>query len=158
MLYKILKELNINFTEIEHEPVYTIEEAKKIKTKIVGDGTKSLFLKDKKQNFYLYILDENKKADLKSLAKILATSKLSFGNSIELKDVLGLENGGITPLGIINNLDHNITILISECLQDHFLLFHPNVNTKTISIFYNDLIKFINYYQNPYLIIKDKDM
>lgn len=154
MLYEILQKLNIHFTEIEHELVFTIKEAQNIKTKITGLGTKSLFLKDKKPNFYLYILEENKKANLKYLTSILNVKKLSFASSEELKNILGLENGGVTPLGIINNSEHNVKILISEDLQDKFLLFHPNVSNKTISISYNDLIKFIEYNKNPYLIIK----
>ncbi len=156
MLYDILKKLNINYKEIEHEAVFTILEAKKIKTKIDGIGTKSLFLKDKKNNFYLYILDEDTKADLKNIACILNTKKLSFGSSLELKDILNLEIGGVTPLAIINDKNHSLKILISRDLQNKQLLFHPNVNTKTISISYNDLIKFIDYNQTQYVIIENK--
>ena len=43
-LYKVLDELNIKYQEIEHEPVYTIGEAKQIDNKIDGVGCKNLFL------------------------------------------------------------------------------------------------------------------
>ena len=52
---ELLTKLEIPFQVVEHEPVCTIEEANHISNMIEGIGTKSLFLKDKK-NYYLIIL------------------------------------------------------------------------------------------------------
>lgn len=49
-VYDILKELNIKYTRYEHEPIYTVEEAKKIEEIIPRKKCKNLFLKDSKNN------------------------------------------------------------------------------------------------------------
>ena len=64
-LYNIFKKLDIKFEEIEHEPVFTIEQAQAIKNRIKGTGCKNLFLTDKRGKYILTILEENKKANIK---------------------------------------------------------------------------------------------
>ena len=49
---ELLTKLEIPFQVVEHEPVCTIEEANHISNMIEGIGTKSLFLKDKKKNYW----------------------------------------------------------------------------------------------------------
>ncbi len=151
-LYEILDKLEITYDEIEHEAVYTIEEAQKIESKIDGIGSKNLFLKDKNNNYYIYVLREDKRADLKELAKYLNTSKLSFGKDDELKEVLSLEKGGVTPLAVINDKDKKVTIIIDKDLVGIKVLHHPNVINKTMSLEYNDLIKIIEYAEHKYVI------
>ena len=152
-IYEVLKKLNIKYSEIEHKAVYTIEEAKELENMIEGTGCKSLFLKDK-DNFYIYILKDDKRAELKQLEKTINSKCLHFASEDELYNILGLKKGSVTPFGIINDEEHRVIILIDEDLKNKKLLFHPNINTKTISIEYNDLIEFIKYQTNKYLIIK----
>ena len=52
--------------------------------------------------------------------------------------------------GIINDDLNKVTLLIDKDLMNNKLLFHPNVNTKTMSITYDDLIKFIEYENHKY--------
>lgn len=150
-LYAVLKELNIIYEEISHDKVMTIEEAKKIENMIDGIGSKSLFLTDKK-NYYLVVLEENKKANIKDLMVVIGCKKLSFASSDRLKEVLDLEEGSVTPLGIINDENNKVILLIDHELKDKKILFHPNINTKTISIWYNDLIKFTEYFDHKYIV------
>jgi len=150
-LYNVLKELNIFYEEISHNKVMTIEEAKKIENMIDGIGSKNLFLTDKKK-YYLVILEENKRANIKELINIIGCNKLSFASSEKLKEILGLEEGSVTPFGIINDKDHRVVLLIDKDLRDNQLLFHPNINTKTISVNYDDLIKFIEYENHEYIV------
>lgn len=148
-LYEVLESLNISFKEYSHEPVYTVKEAQKLN--LEGFGCKNLFLKDKKK-YYLVIIPEEDKADLKELSKMLETSKLSFASALSLKEILDLEQGSVTPFGIINDKENQVLILIDQNLENKILLFHPNVNTKTIALSYQNLIKFIEYENHDYLI------
>lgn len=151
-LYEILDKLEITYEEIEHEVVYTIEEAQKIECEIDGVGSKNLFLKDKNNNYYIYVLREDKRADLKELAKYLNTSKLSFGKDEELKEILNLDKGGVTPLAVINDKDNKVIIVIDKDLVGIKVLHHPNVINKTMSLEYDDLIKIIEYTEHKYVI------
>ena len=151
MLYEVLKELNIEYEEVSHEKVMTVEEAMKLENMIDGIGSKNLFLTDKK-NYYLIILEENKRANIKELVNILECKKLSFASSERLKEVLDLEEGSVTPFGIINDKDNKVVLVIDKDLIGKKLLFHPNTNTKTMSVTYDDLIKFIEYEKHKYVL------
>lgn len=156
-IYDKFKELNIVYDEIEHEAVYTVEEAQKLERMIDGVGCKNLFLTDKKGHYYLYVLEDYKRADLKSLALYLKVLKLTFGSEEYLNKLLGLSKGSVTPLGIINDLKHEVVLIIDSDLVDKKLLCHPNINTKTISIEYKDLIRLIDNQGNRYIIYKEEN-
>lgn len=64
-LYQVLDDLKIEYKQVEHLPVFSAEESQKIKMKIQGVGGKNLFLTDKKGGYYLVILPDEKKANLK---------------------------------------------------------------------------------------------
>ena len=149
-LYEVFNELNIKYEEVAHQKVMTVEEAMNIENMIEGIGSKSLFLTDKKK-YYLVVLEENKRADIKELMSVIGCKRLSFASSERLKEVLDLEEGSVTPLGIINDKDNKVVLLIDKDLKDNKLLFHPNINTKTMSISYDDLIKFIEDQNHKYM-------
>lgn len=152
-IYEVLKELNISYKELSHQAVYTVEEAKKIKNQLPGIGCKNLFLKDKNKNYYLLVVEEDKRANLKELEKNLNTKNVRFASNEELKSILNLEPGSVTPLGIINDNEIKVFLIIDKDLENKKLLFHPNTNTKTISLEYNDLIKIIEYTNHKYILM-----
>lgn len=148
--YKTLQKLNISYKEVEHKSVYTSAEAEFIKELIAGIGVKNLFLKSSKKEYYLVLTPDDKKVDLKALSKLI-NSHLSFASAEELKNILKLESGSVTPLGLINDIKHEVIVLIDKDLQEKLILVHPLVNTKTISLEMKDLIKLIEYLKNAYL-------
>lgn len=153
-IFEVLNNLNIEYQLLEHKPVYTVEEAKQLENMIEGIGCKNLFLKDKQHNYYLLVIEEDKKADLKHLASFLNTSKLSFASSDALKEILNLEPGSVTPLSIINDKNNKCKIILDKDIENKKILVHPNTNTKTLSIEFNDLIRVIDYTNHNYIIYK----
>lgn len=151
-LYEIFKQLGISYQEVSHSAVYTIEEADQLNIDLDGIECKNLFLKDK-HHFYLYMLEEHKRADLKVLRNQIGSGPLSFVNEEYLMEKLSLIPGSVTPLGIINNISHDVIILLDHDLLDYYVWVHPNMNTKTMSLSCRDLIRFIEYCGNPYQII-----
>lgn len=150
-LYDILNKLSVEYKEIEHEPVFTIEQAQFIKNNIDGTGCKNLFLTNKKRSYYLVLLDESKKANIKEIAALVNESHLSFASMEELKEILNLDQGSVTPLGIVNDKNNLVVLIIDKALKDKILLVHPNTNKRTISISYNNLIRFIEYENHKYI-------
>jgi Ala-tRNA(Pro) deacylase len=61
-----------------------------------------------------------------------------------------LDIGSVTPLGIINDEDNKVTLLLDKELKSEKVLMHPNINTRTLSLHYNDLLKFIEYTNHKY--------
>ena len=152
-IYDILRELNIRYEEIEHKAVYTIEEAMQedIPSKIEGIECKNLFVKSKTR-YYLIFLKAEKRADLKAIANLVGEAKLSFANEEELKNRLNLTIGSVTPLGLINDRDNLVTLLIDKELENQKVLAHPNVNTKTVSMQSSDLIKLVEHIKHQYIL------
>ena len=150
-LYETLKNLGIEYQEISHKAIFTVAEAlkEKIASRIEGTECKNLFVKSKSR-YYLIFLDAGKRADLKFLARLAGESKLSFASDDELNSVLNLEAGSVTPLGIINDSENKVTLLLDRELAGKRILVHPNTNTRTISISFDDLLKFISQTDHEY--------
>ena len=150
-VYDVLKKLDIDYEEIKHEPLLTVQNAHdlKISNKIDGIECKNLFVKSKK-SYYIIFIKSNKKADLHELSKLINESRFSFASPKELKEILNLDIGSVTPLSIINDKDNKVSLILDQELENKKVLVHPNVNTKTLSIYYNDLIKYIEYTNHKY--------
>ena len=98
-------------------------------------------------------MEETKRANIKDIAKLVNESHLSFASEIELNNILKLKPGSVTPLGIINDKDNIVTLIIDNELKGKKILLHPNTNTKTIVLSYDDLIKFIEFEKHNYILI-----
>ena len=147
---KKLYELNIHYKLIDHPAVYTIDTMDELHLNKNGHIVKNLFLKNSNgKKHYLVVLKGDKKADLKSIKSQINSTALSFASEERLEKHLGLSKGAVTPLGIINDDEHLVNIVLDEDLKNEEILgVHPNVNTSTVFISYNDLIKFINSFGN----------
>lgn len=152
-IYDILKELDIRYEEIEHKAIYTAEEAlqENIANRIDGIGCKNLFVKSKNK-YYLIFIKAEKRAELKLVAELLNETRLSFASEKELKDILNLTIGSVTPFGLVNDRGNLVTLLIDKELENQKVLVHPNVNTKTVSIQLSDLIKLIEHIKHQYIL------
>lgn len=146
-----LNELNIKYEKIEHKAVYTMEE---MEAELQGYNTdsiiKNLFIRDeKKQNYYLVLVEKNKKMNLKELRRNIESKPLTFANEEDLYKYLGLTKGSVSPLGILNDKEHFVKVLIdSELLNFDTLGVHPCDNTATLFINTQELINLIKNNNN----------
>lgn len=152
-IYDVLDKLSISYEEITHDAVKTVKEAKEIENMIDGVPVKNLFLTDNENSYYLIMLEAHKRADLKKITRLVNKKHLSFASVNDLKDILKLDPGSVTPLGIINDRDNKVKIVIDKDLAGMKILVHPNVNIKTISINFDDLIMFIKYENHDYILM-----
>ena len=71
-LYQFLQEKGIEYEVVEHEAVYTVEEADALHLPYPETGTKNLFLRDdKKRNYYLLTVQEHRIINLKELQEMI---------------------------------------------------------------------------------------
>ncbi len=153
VVFDILHENEIKYDVVEHPAVFTVDEALELVPKINGIGCKNLFLKDSNKVYYIYVLIESKRADFDNLSQVLGVDKIKFASEKELYDKTKLMRGSVTPLGIINNDEKDVIVLLDKDLLDNKILMHPNINTKTISMYFNDLIKVIDSVKGKYKIV-----
>ncbi len=150
-----LQKLDIKYEMVNHPAAKTTEEADAYIAGKIGVRTKSMFLKDKKKNFYLVIMDDAKRMDFKEFQELTGTKRISMAHDSDIEDQLGLEAGIVSPFGIMNNTAHNIQIYFDQDMLDENipLTFHPNINTHTIFLSAADLMKFIKAQGCDYQII-----
>ena len=114
-LFSLLDELEIKTTTCRHAPLYTVEKSQELRGEIKGGHCKSLFLKDKKNNFILAVLSEDRRLDMKALfqSDYLNVGRLSFASTERMIDMLGIKPGSVTPFSLIN-LDHKELIIVLD--------------------------------------------
>jgi len=142
-LLSTLTALDINYENHEHPPVFTVEQARTHCAHIPGGHCKNLFLRTKKKAMWLVVLHEDTHASLKTLATLAGAGGWGFASEERLLQHLGVAPGSVTPLALINDVDHSVSLVIERRLMDYALLnFHPLVNSATLSLTPADLLKF----------------
>lgn len=144
-VYLKLKELNIEYLKIDHIPIYTIDEANNLDIENKEYIAKNLFLRDdKKRNYYLLVVKSSKKIDLNDLKNKINSRRLSFASEIDLEKYLKLKKGSVTPLGVLNDVERKVKVIIDEdILKEEIVGVHPNDNDATVFMKTKDLIRII---------------
>ena|SRR5687768_13345950 len=144
-VFDALTALGIQYDSYDHPAVFNSEDAEQHWRKIPGTQVKNLFLRNKKgDRHYLVILGIDKRADLKTLVKIIGDDRFSFGSPERLMDKMGLTPGSVSPFGLLHPNSGGLLVIIDEDLRKaERLLFHPNINTATVTLSFADLQKFL---------------
>ena len=104
-IYSLLEAKGIAFEKLEHEAVYTMEDMDKAGITAKGTVCKNLFLRDAKgKNHFLVTVPEEKQVDLKLLAEIIGSTKLSFASADRLAKYLCVEQGCVSPFGAVDKV------------------------------------------------------
>jgi Ala-tRNA(Pro) deacylase len=100
-----LNKSRIKFVEIEHKPVFTSEEAAKVRGVPMSWGMKTLLLRSSKQKqFFLVVLPGDKKPDSSKVRRLLGLKGLRFASAAEVKEIMGCEIGACYPFGNLPGL------------------------------------------------------
>ena len=139
-----LDALGIAYRNHGHAAVFTVEEAKALRGELTGGHIKNLFLRNKKEEMWLVVAEEDKRIDLKALGERLGAGKLSFGSADRLLRYLGVLPGAVTPFGIINDKDRKVSVVLDRDLMGfNPVNAHPLVNNMTTALSPQDLVKFL---------------
>src|SRR6516164_2422597 len=81
-LFRFLDGLGIEHVTKDHAPVFTVAESVALRDEIPGGHTKNLFVKDKKDRYFLLTVEENATVDLKTVHTLIgASGRVSFGRA-----------------------------------------------------------------------------
>ena len=155
-VFKELDKMGIKYEVVEHPPALTTQEADDYIEGKEGVRSKTMFMSDKKKrNFYLLILDDAKRLDIKKIGELIGEKSLRLGNEENLKNKMNLQFGVVSPFGLLNNNEKDIKVYIDkELLNEEIITFHPNENTATIFIKMNDMFKFFDNLNYKYELIE----
>ena len=155
-IYRFLDENGIIYERYDHPPVYTCEEAERLVPPLAAASTKNIFLRDKAgKRHFLVVIGYEKRVELKSLSTLLGVRNLSLASSERLERHLGVDPGSVSLLGIVNNPDHSVEIVIDEDLwRAEALACHPLVNTSTLVISRDDIERMIGVTGHEFRVMK----
>ena len=92
---------------------------------------------------WLITLMEDKRTDLKALAEVLGSGKLSFASRERLTQYLGVYPGSVTALAIYNDTAGHVAFVMDRDLFDHASInVHPLRNDMTTNMKTQDVVAF----------------
>lgn len=145
-VYDRLKELSISYEVVEHPPAFSTEEADNYIEGKEGVRTKTLFLCNrKKKEFFLVVMDDKKRLDIKKLGDLIGEKGLQFASEEKLMEKMAVAPGAVSIFGLLNNSARDIKVYFDkEILSDSIMTFHPNDNTKTLFLSTDDIRRFLS--------------
>lgn len=157
LIYKLLDELGIKFTRVDHEAVCSIDECKAIDEILApAKHCKNLFLcPTNKSKYYLLVMDENKKFNSGKISKQVNSSRLQFGNDEDLLRYLGVKPGAVGALALRADLENKVQLLVDEdVLAAEYVTGHPGVNTASVSMKTSDMFgTYIKSLNHDYIVV-----
>jgi Ala-tRNA(Pro) deacylase len=155
-VYEALDGLGIQYEKYEHPAVFTGDEAAQYWGPIPATQVKNLFLRNKKgDRQYLVILEIHKQADLRDLVKVIGDDRFSFGSPERLMATLGVTPGSVSPFGLLHEGSKDVRVIVDHDLRSvERLIFHPNLNTLSVTISVKDFERFLGTRPNVVRWIK----
>ncbi len=151
----LLRERGVDFDVVEHEAVYTMEGMDALALPFADEVVKNLFLRDdKKRNYYLVVMPEDKPANIKELRATLEARPLRFASEDDLAKYLGVIAGAVTPFGALNDPEGIVQVVFDEDLRGYAGLgVHPNDNTATLHVPLDAILALYDEREIPYRFI-----
>lgn len=157
-LLRRLDELGVAHDTIGHAPVFTVDEALRLRGRIQGAHSKNLFVRDKKERHWLVSCLSNRKVDLRWLAGELGTKRLTFCSARRLAGYLGIRGGSVSPFAVLNDDDGVVRVALdAELLDREPLNFHPLDNSMTTTVSRAGLMRFLEAESHPPHVIRFPD-
>lgn len=145
-IYDFLNEKGIHHEVTEHGAVYNMEEMDAVEMPHKDRLAKNLFVRDdKKENYYLITVRGERRVDLKEFKRTFGTRHLTFAGEEDMKRLLGVLPGSVSPFGLLNDSEHKVRFFIDRSFMegDGLIGIHPNDNTATVWLNIDDLLSII---------------
>ncbi|WP_313951969.1 prolyl-tRNA synthetase associated domain-containing protein [Accumulibacter sp.] len=154
LLMTMLDALGVVTRTVEHPPLRTIDDSKRLRGDLPGGHAKSLFLKDKKGGYWLLVALEQTRVDLRVAASQLQAPRFSFANENDLGRLLGVVPGAVSPFAAVNDEQGHVCVVLEQrVLACDILNCHPLRNDRTTTIAIGDLLKFLEHVRHSPRVI-----
>lgn len=142
-VYELLDELKIEYTRVDHEALETMEACIEVDKALEVNMCKNLFLcNSQRTQFYLLLMLGEKKFVTKDLSKQIGSARLSFAEKEYMEKYLDITPGSVSVMGLMNDKDCVLRLIIdSELMNEEYIACHPCINTSSIKLKTEDLLK-----------------
>lgn len=127
-LERWLREAGVAFEVLEHAPVFTSEEAARVRATPPEAGAKALVVRAEDRYVHV-VLPGDRKADNTRLRAILGVRRLRFATPDELLTLTGCVQGAVPPFGNLFGLPVLLDEALTRCEQIAF-----NAGSTAVSI------------------------
>ena len=155
--YDLLDSLGIDYRRIDHEAAMTMEACEEIDRVLDAVICKNLLLTPRNRSaFYLLAMPGDKPFVTKELSKQIGSSRLSFATAEDLEQLLGVQPGSASVLGLLNDTEHRVTLAIDRTVaQDEWFGCHPCKNTSSLRLKTSDVLeKFLPHTGHVPLVVE----
>jgi Ala-tRNA(Pro) deacylase len=99
----LLHEHGIKFQVLRHEPVFTSDEAARVRGTPLASGAKALIIKGE-EGFVMFVVPADRKLDSNAVRRAKGWKKMRFATRDEVLELTGLTPGSIPPFGSLFGL------------------------------------------------------
>lgn len=138
---RMLDDRRVKYKMFSHEPVYTSDQAAKVRGVELKTGVKALIFKTEKGKFVLGLVSADKKIDTSRLAAAAKVEKLVLAKPEEVFEETGCKIGSVHPFGNLMNLP---TYMDPGILENERVNFNVGMHTTSIQMNPEDLVKIVN--------------
>lgn len=141
--YDLLDSLGIEYQRVDHEALETMDACEGVDKAFGVAMCKNLFLCNaQRTKFYLLLMPGYKKFLTKDLSKQIGSARLSFGSAGDMERLMEIAPGSVTVMGLMNDKDHQVQLIIDEeLLKEPYMACHPCINTSSIKLRTDDVLK-----------------
>ena len=142
-VYDFLDRTGVSYRTLCHPAAFTMEECEAVRRRIGAPVFKNLFLTNRQQtDFYLLMIPADKPFKTKYLSSQLGCARLSFATADKMEELLHIQPGAVSPMGLIHDTEHKVRLIIDRDLeQTGTYACHPCVNTASVSMSLSDLLE-----------------
>jgi Ala-tRNA(Pro) deacylase len=133
----LLTHHGIAFQVLRHEPVYTSEEAARVRGTPLASGAKALICKGE-ESFVMFVVPADRKLDSHAIRKAKAWRKLRFATREEVMELTGLTPGSIPPFGSLFGLRTLCDVRLGE---NELVNFNAGDHRVSVSMRYEDYVR-----------------
>jgi Ala-tRNA(Pro) deacylase len=130
----LLSQHGIAFQVLRHEPVYTSEEAARVRGTPLASGAKALVCKGE-QEFVMFVVPADRKLDSHAVRRAKGWRKLRFATREEVEELTGLAPGSIPPFGSLFGLP---TLCNERLGENEIINFNAGDHSISVSMRYVD--------------------
>lgn len=136
LCYDFLDAAAVEYFRCDHDAADTIEDCKLVEEVLKAPICRNLFLTNRQQTeYYLLLLPGDKPFKTKLLSPQLGVARLSFAGEEAMRELLGVQPGSVSLLGLLNDRQNRVHLVIDrDLLKEEYFGCHPCRNTSTLCL------------------------
>lgn len=140
--FDLLDTLGIDYDRVSHDAAFNMELCADVSAVLGVSVCKNLFLCNRqKTSFYLLCMPPDKPFHTKDLSAQIGSARLSFAPEEKLWELLHCTPGSATILGLANDADHQVRLLMERGVYEApFLSCHPCICTSSLKLKMSDVL------------------